>query len=438
MHQYNRSIIWFKNDLRLHDNETLIEAIKHSSHVMPIFIIDPRWSNSTIHGFRKTGKFRLKFIYESVKALKQKLQEIGSDLFIIEGMPEKVLPELIIKYKINAIFTKNEFGTDEQALQTKLNKLSAIFRTKIHEYCTQTLVDFSAINTAELSNIESFDSFCNQIQQNKIKLRPSYTAPNFINTLSLLENKGLAAFDNYIYTNLETDSRATFNFIGGEQKALERLQYFVWQKKTANFVLNKNKINGPDYSSKFSPWLAQGCLGVAYLYEQLQNFKYTNKDNGNCDLLINSLLWRDYFYLNFMLNGTKFYRQGGIYNRDLLCTKDYNSLNEWINGNTSDDYINALMNEIRNTGWMSRSGRKHVVNYLSKQLLVDWRLGAAYFESQLLDYDVCINYGNWAVSVGVGPDKQLLGNKLNFEAIKNEFDANMEHQNIWGSKVKAS
>ena len=87
------------------------------------------------------------------------------------------------------------------------------------------------------------------------------------------------------------------------------------------------------------------------------------------------------------------------------------------------------MIELKNTGWMSNRGRQNVASYLTKNLNIDWRMGASYFESMLIDYDVHSNYGNWMYVAGVGndPRDRVFNVKLQAE----RYDPNGKFQNLW-------
>jgi len=99
-------------------------------------------------------------------------------------------------------------------------------------------------------------------------------------------------------------------------------------------------------------------------------------------------------------------------------------------GQTDDQFVNANMNELRMTGWMSNRGRQNVASYLIHQLGLDWRLGARWFEQQLIDYDPCSNYGNWLYLSGFGSDPRP--NRI-FNVAKQAsiYDANQEYRKLW-------
>ena len=116
------------------------------------------------------------------------------------------------------------------------------------------------------------------------------------------------------------------------------------------------------------------------------------------------MIWRDYFKYISLKHGNNIFKIGGILNKNYSWSSNKKIIQNWINGKTKDDFVNANMIELKQTGWMSNRGRQNVASYFAKELTLDWRIGAAYFESKLLDYDVHSNFGNWMYVSGVGND----------------------------------
>lgn len=123
------------------------------------------------------------------------------------------------------------------------------------------------------------------------------------------------------------------------------------------------------------------------------------------------------------------FRLGGILNSTYnpKTIKIYKQ--NWINGSTKEPFVNANMKELSKTGWMSNRGRQNVASYWSKELEQDWRIGAAYFESMLIDFDVHSNWGNWMYISGVGNDPR--NRKFNSKAQAERYDAAGKYQRLW-------
>jgi deoxyribodipyrimidine photo-lyase len=194
---------------------------------------------------------------------------------------------------------------------------------------------------------------------------------------------------------------------------------------------------GADYSSKFSAWLAMGCISPRYIYTEIKKYEKQFGANDSTYWLVFELLWRDFFRFMFKKHQTKFFLYSGI-KTDRVNSKSLNEkiLSQWINGTTPSDFINANMLELQLTGFMSNRGRQNVASYFCNELNMDWRLGAAYFEEQLIDYDVCSNWGNWAYLAGVGNDPR--GHRyFNIEKQANDYDKNKAFRNLWLTNINS-
>jgi deoxyribodipyrimidine photo-lyase len=188
---------------------------------------------------------------------------------------------------------------------------------------------------------------------------------------------------------------------------------------------------GADYSSKFSPWLALGSISPRFIYAEIKKYEKQFGANDSTYWLVFELLWRDFFRFMFKKYQTKFFLYEGI-KTEKVNSKSLNEklLNQWIIGETPSDFINANMLELQLTGFMSNRGRQNVASYFCNELNMDWRIGAAYFEQQLIDYDVCSNWGNWAYLAGVGNDPR--GHRyFNIEKQAADYDKKMKFRKWW-------
>ncbi|MCL4169808.1 UNVERIFIED_CONTAM: hypothetical protein GTU68_047926, partial [Idotea baltica] len=193
---------------------------------------------------------------------------------------------------------------------------------------------------------------------------------------------------------------------GGEREGLKRLHYYLWETKAIKtYKKTRNELLGSDYSSKFSPWLAQGCLSPKMIYQEIKRFEEAEGSNDSTYWLFFELMWRDFFRFMGKKHGNKIFQKGGI--KGATETQWKNSkklLDRWVKGETGVPFIDANMKELNRTGFMSNRGRQNVASFLVKDLNVNWQMGAEYFESILIDYDPCSNYGNWNYVAGVGSD----------------------------------
>ena len=428
----NTSIVWFKTDLRLHDNETLIKAIEQSDEIIPVFCFDDNHFKLTGYGFQKTGNFRTQFLLESLKDLDDNLRKLGSGLLIIRGKPEYELVKLAQKYQATKVFAKKEVAYEEKQTEERVEKELWKLKCELKTFSTSTLYHAQDLPFSIKDIPDVFTNFKKRTEKES-QIRDIFPAPKTIKspaipelTLPRLEQLGL--------TQIKVDQRSAFPFKGGETEAYKRLNYYFTESKLiSNYKETRNRLIGANYSSKFSPWLANGCLSPREIYYELKKYEEKFGANESTYWLVFELLWRDYFRFMMKKHRHQFFLQTGIKPTDSPTNHNNQELlNQWINGNTGVDFIDANMIELKLTGFMSNRGRQNVASYLCNDLKIDWRYGAAYFEQQLIDYDVCSNWGNWAYLAGVGNDPR--GNRY-FDIAKQarQYDGDGAYRRLWGS-----
>ena len=153
------------------------------------------------------------------------------------------------------------------------------------------------------------------------------------------------------------------------------------------------------------------------------------ESNESTYWLIFELIWRDYFKYVSLKHGNQIFKIDGILQKEYDWHTNKAAKEDWINGKTADDFVNANMIELKKTGWMSNRGRQNVASYWSKHLKQDWRIGASYFEAMLIDYDVHSNWGNWMYNSGVGNDPR--NRTFNTKSQAERYDPNKKFQSLW-------
>lgn len=434
-----RAIVWFRLDLRLHDNEALQDAMRNAYEVIPVFVFDDRvFKGKTSFGFPKTGKYRAKFILESVADLRQSLRKLNSDLIIRVGNADEILFDLAKATKTSWIFCNRERTQEEMRVQDTLEqKLWSIGQEMRYNrgkmlYYTADL-PFPIQHTPDV-----FTQFRKEVER-IVPVREPLARPNqTFNPLSIdLEPGEIPSLEDFGHQDFEPDPRAVLNFTGGETEGLKRLQYYLWE---TNFIKgykeSRNGLLGGDYSSKFSPWLSQGCISPKKVYHELKKYEQERGANESTYWLFFELLWRDFFRFMGKKYGNKIFQKGGTRGQiDPKWVEDTALLKRWTEGKTGIPFIDANMLELKNTGFMSNRGRQNVASYLSKDLNLNWQMGAEYFESMLIDYDVCSNWGNWNYIAGVGSDPRE-DRYFNIETQSKRYDPEGTYVKHWLAELE--
>ena len=392
------SIVWFRNDLRIHDNEALSKAIDSSQYIIPLYCIDPSLFSIQESGCRKIGKFRARFLMDSLLDLRKQINKLGGKLLITFDKPENVIPQLASLYQIKNVYCEKQITSEE--LVTEQNVESALWKlgVSLETISGSTLIHTSDIPFTIKDLPDIFTTFRKKVESDSL-VRPLIATPTQIDVPTDLVEENLPDLQRF---DLVTDDTI---FKGGETEALSRLAYYFWTNDLLkSYKETRNELLGTDYSSKFSPWLALGCISPRYIFHQIKKYEQERIENESTYWLYFELLWRDYFKFVFKKYGNKFFKEDGI--KQFEVARKYKNQNfiRWQAGETGVPFIDANMKELKATGYMSNRGRQNVASYLVHNLNVNWLLGAAYFEEMLIDYDVCSNYGNWAYLSGVGND----------------------------------
>lgn len=423
------SIVWFKTDLRVEDNETLVKAIKHSTQIIPVYCIDLQQFQTSSNGNRKIGSFRAHFLFESLFNLQARLSALGSSLIVVTGKAEDTLPALVKQYDVTKVYAKREVAAEEKQEEERVRTALAHLRCDFECISTSTLYHAEDLpfNITHLPDL--FTNFKKRVEKES-SIRASFAAPERINS-PILADFSLPNLSEFGYEEKKTDPRSAFPFKGGETEAMLRLKYYFSESRlVSTYKDTRNQLVGTDYSSKLSPWLALGCISPRYIHEQLLKYEENFGANDSTYWLRYELLWRDFFRFMFKKHGNRYFNVFGISSQNNFPKPfDATVFEAWKQGTTGDNFIDANMRELLVTGYMSNRGRQNVASYFCHRLQLDWRLGAAWFEEQLIDYDVCSNWGNWAYVAGVGNDAR--NREFNSEKQAAQYDTNGKYRNLW-------
>ncbi|MGC8119852.1 DASH family cryptochrome [Marinobacter sp. VGCF2001] len=392
------TLYWFTRDLRLHDNAALLAAAR-SDILLCVFVVDPRWFTQHQWQCRPMGQHRWRFLWQSLVALERQLRTMGQRLHIAWGDPETVLPALARAHGIQRIIRSRLPGTDEarqwHALREQLPGVS------FQEFETLGLYTEGQLPMALGDLPDTFSKFRKQVEKQE---QPSGDALR-IRTVSALPPPPGFADDNRGECPAIPEPGQPTAFTGGEEAALAQLNTFIFeQHRIATYKQTRNALDDWGSSSKFSPWLANGSLSAREVAAAIEQYEREHTRNESTYWLWFELLWREYFLWYAFRHGSLLFRRDGVQRKRRPVTFYGHRFKAWCEGNTQYPIVNAAVNQLRQTGYISNRARQLVASCLVNELELDWRYGAAWFEQQLVDYDVASNYGNWQYLAGVGAD----------------------------------
>jgi len=420
------AIIWFRNDLRIHDNEVLSKAIKNSKFIIPIICIDPSLFQENVFGAKKIGKFRAKFLVDSIIDLRNSFHKKKGKLLVFVGKPEVIIPKIALKYHCKKVYAQKEIASEELITENLVEKALWLCQVSLQLIWGQTLFhpDDLPFSTKDIPDI--FTNFRKNIElestvRNCIAINEKFYFPPDLEDDKLPDFKKLGLV-------CETDTL----FKGGESEGLKRLNYYLYKSRLIQtYKETRNGLLGLNYSSKFSPWLALGCVSPRHIYWEIKKYEQEIAANDSTYWLVFELLWRDYFKFVFKKYGNKLFQENGLKSESKTekCN-DTVLFEKWITGTLGVPFVDANMRELAQKGYMSNRGRQNVASYFVHYLNLPWLDGAAYFEEMLIDYDVCSNYGNWAYFVEGGDDHRE-NRVFNIAKQAKDYDPKAEYVKHW-------
>ncbi|AQQ66381.1 deoxyribodipyrimidine photolyase [Microbulbifer agarilyticus] len=429
-------LVWFLNNLRSHDNQALTRACaaEHGDEpVIALYCFDPQFFSSDPFGFPRTGKFRAQFLLESLEDLQQQLTDLNIPLLIRVGAPAQIIPELVAEHGVTELFLQREWTRDERAALASLRAAPAMDAVHFHTDYDQFLIHPDDLPFAEVTELPEVFTQFRQVVEQQLPIRSPLPTPKARLARNLTAAGGSSPLPTLEALGLEqpaADPRSAFPFLGGSSAGKQRIEDYFWRSENiTRYKHTRNGLIGTEYSSKLSAWLANGSLSAREVYAELKRFEREIRANEDTYWLHFELLWRDYFKYISLKHGDRLFALGGIRAREYQWQLDPEKLAAWIDGRTPYDFVNANMREFAATGWMSNRGRQNVASYWAKELQQDWRAGAAWFESQLIDYDVHSNYGNWMYNSGVGNDPR--DRRFNIGRQAENYDPDKLYRKLW-------
>ncbi len=397
-------LLWYRTDLRLHDHQPLTAALQTGQLVIPLYCFDRRQFGQTAFGFPKTGAFRAQFLSDSVADLRQSLRSRGSDLLIRQGWPEDIIPALVQDLQLTEVYWHAEVTAEEVAVAAALHRRLQDMGVAVQTFWGHTLYHPDDLPWPLAQLPEVFTHFRKRVERDT-PIRAALPTPSALPPLPDIAVGNNPTLADLGITPPRPDPRRVLAFTGGETAALARVQTYFWERDRLRcYKETRNGMLAVDDSSKLSPWLALGCLSPRWIYTEAQRYEAERVQNESTYWLVFELLWRDYFRFIAAKHGNAIFRPTGLRGLALPWQEDWQRFQLWQRGETGFPLVDAAMQELSATGFLSNRGRQNVASFLTKNLGINWQMGAEWFESCLIDYDVCSNWGNWNYTAGVGND----------------------------------
>jgi deoxyribodipyrimidine photo-lyase len=395
-----KSLVWFRNDLRMDDNPALRAAFAESEEIHAIYI----YSNNQME-LHDEASCKIEFMIANLKSLEKSLNELNVPLTIIDsdGMnyDPSIILNLINERKITNVYWNHQFGIDEESRDRELQELLEINNINFSTYDAQVLFPAGTFKTGEGRPYSVFTPFKKRWVENfnldLLDIEFRYT-PKIKTSVS----SNIESFD----FSFSKDHSVDMNLWPvGEKEALKNLYKYL-DKKIFDYAKDRNDpiIEG---TSRLSPYLALGIISPKRcILEALKknNFELDSGEKG-VTKWIDEIVWRE-FYKNIMFSFPRVSKGMPFqeYTNKIKWRFNEEEFKAWKNGKTGFPLIDAAMRQLKVEGWMHNRLRMVVAMFFTKNMLHDWRLGEAFFMQNLIDGDFSSNNGGWQWSSSTGTD----------------------------------
>ena len=419
-----RGIIWFRNNLRLADNECITRALDECDEVLCVYVLDSRTWDAPVECSRM-GSIRAQFILESLHELDGEIKKLCGSFEFIQGRAVDEIPKIMQSHEADHCYAQKEDAWEETEQERQLAEQINLILTPGKGIWEEGDLPF-ALN--DLPAV--FSSFRRKVEK-KMQIRSLFPSPDRI-ACSWKAKTELPTLGSLGFEESPKDERAVLDFLGGAKKAKKWMHQWIWELDCLkDYKETRNGLVGADYSSKLSPWLSTGCISAVEVYWEIKKYEDERVANDSTYWLFFELLWREFFRFVARRYGAQIFKRNGIKDSDEKMTLgDSKTFHRWKEGRTPNAFVNANMIELARTGWMSNRGRQNVASYLVHDLGQDWLAGARHFEEHLIDYDPCSNYGNWMYLGGVGNDPRP-NRAFNLEKQAEYYDSDEKFRKLW-------
>lgn len=425
-------IHWFRNDLRLEDQPTLLD-LDWDLDFLPVYVLDPRKRDEGPWGIPRMGTQRSRFLLQCLEDLDGRLRMMGSGLHVVSGHPEEVIPALAKQFDARRLTAQKEH-TREELDEEKAVREALDIPLHLHEGHTLHHPEDLPFRIKDLPQV--FGGFRRKVE----KGMPSRRAEETVTEVPDLPEGFFPSMTPASWVPGDAKGRhpnTAFPFQGGATAAINRLEYYC--SKTSllgRYKFTRNGLLGADYSGKFSPWLALGAISPRTIADAVEAYELQHGSSQSSYWMLFELRWRDFFRYVAIKEGNKIFYPAGLKDEAPSYQDRPEDFEAWCQGRTGQPFVDANMRELLETGWMSNRGRQNVASYLVHDLKVDWRMGAAWFEKQLIDFDPCSNTGNWIYVAGLGNDPRP-SRRFNPELQASRYDAKGAFVKTWLQAVNS-
>lgn len=403
------NIFWFRRDLRLEDNVGLFHALSAKQPVLPVFIFD----TAILDKLNDKADLRVDFIHQQLTAIQSKLRTFNSDLLVLHGEVTAVWQKLVNKYQISEVYFNHDYEPAAIERDESIKHLLDPGKIQVHSYKDQVLFEKSEIVKADGSPYTVYTPYSKKWRER-------------------LDSSGLHFFPS---------EKLTGNFVKADLADMPSIDALGFRQGSYTFPSPEPPISIIDQYDRHRDYPGRPGttrLGLHLRFGTISIRHMARLALEHNDTWLSELIWREFFMMIL-------YHFPHVVNQPfrskyaaIKWRNDPEDFDKWCEGRTGYPLVDAGMRELNQTGFMHNRVRMVTASFLTKHLLIDWRLGERYFAGKLLDYDLAANNGNWQWAAGCGCDAAPYFRIFNPTAQAQKFDPEEKYIRQWIPELDSS
>ena len=393
-----RTLVWFRNDLRVNDHPALIHAMEQGDVVAVFCLCVRQWRSHDV------GDNRLAFLLDSLHQLAADLRALGVPLRLIEEPWFEGLPGALVKLAqsldAGALAFNEEYPLNERVRDSKVTRACDAAGIAVHAHHAAALLPPGTVLTNDRAPYTVFSPFKRRwLDRISPAAHEALPKPRPQRRPEVEDSDLPAQLDG------AARDRVSALWPAGAREAQRRLTVFI-EERAARYKDDRN-FPSVDGTSTLSPYLSIGSISARTCLQAAVAANEGHLRTGNPGLLtwIDELIWRDFY--RHVIAQFPHVSQGQAFRREIDAMPWRHAPEEfaaWQAGQTGYPLVDAAMRQLTETGWMHNRLRMVTAMFLSKHLLLDWRLGERHFMNHLVDGDFAANNGGWQWSAATGTD----------------------------------
>ncbi|WP_428659559.1 cryptochrome/photolyase family protein [Reyranella sp.] len=413
------SIVWFRNDLRLADNPALIAGLGSGRPVIPVFVLDEETP-----GIRRHGAASRWWLHHSLRALDASLRLLGSRLILRRGAAEHVIGELARECDASAVYWSRAYDPGTRNRDARIKQTFEKRGIAADGLKANLLFEPWEVKTSSGGPYRVFSAFWRACRTMRAPAAP-LPAPRTLPAPGLWPSSDDLAAWRLLPTAPDWAGGLGATWTPGEAAAITRLADFL-DDALVHYRQGRD-VPSTKATSRLSPHLAFGEISP----RQIWRAAATRGHSAPSEKFLAELGWREFGY-------------GLLFQSDDLAQRNFRpefdgfpwldgdeALEAWRQGRTGYPIVDAGMRELWTTGWMHNRVRMITASFLTKDLLIDWRIGERWFWDTLVDADPASNPMNWQWVAGCGADAAPYFRIFNPTLQGEKFDPNGDYVRRW-------